>query len=115
MASKSPQMRLLHIQQEADWMLALYEETTYAAFSRSIRDIRAVEHGFLIISEAARTLPTAMTEAHPEVDWSAIRGFGNVLRHDYQQITPERLWATMRDYLPGLQRAIMALRQSFPD
>jgi len=41
---------------------------------------------FLEISEAAAKLG-ALAEVHePEMPWSAIRGFGNHLRHSYDEI-----------------------------
>jgi uncharacterized protein with HEPN domain len=46
----------------------------------------AVRMCFLEISEAAAKLG-ALAEVHePEIPWSAIRGFGNHLRHSYDEI-----------------------------
>lgn len=46
----------------------------------------AVRMCFLEISEAAAKLG-ALAELHePELPWSAIRGFGNALRHRYDEI-----------------------------
>lgn len=46
----------------------------------------AVRMCFLEISEAAAKLG-ALAELHePEIPWSAIRGFGNHLRHTYDEI-----------------------------
>lgn len=90
-------------------MLSLAEESTCERFTTNIRDIRAVEHGFLIISEAARTLPEDMTAAFPHIAWAAIKGFGNVLRHDYEQVDPNRLWVTLTTQLPELSEAVATL------
>jgi uncharacterized protein with HEPN domain len=42
-----------------------------------------------IISEAARRLPSALRDRHPELPWRAIMGIGNVYRHDYDDVAEE--------------------------
>lgn len=108
-ASKSPYIRLLHIQQEIDWMLETFADSTFEVFAANMLNVRAVERGFLIISEAAKSLPDEMLSAYPNIEWHAIRGFGNVLRHDYQVIEPRRLWVTIKTHLPELRTVVSDL------
>jgi uncharacterized protein with HEPN domain len=51
----------------------------------------AVERGIEIISEAARHVPSELTDAYPDVPWRNIRGVGNFLRHEYDRIEPDIL------------------------
>ena len=90
-------------------MLNDFGDSTFETFSANILNLRAVERGFLIISEAAKALPDEMLSAYPHIEWHAIRAFGNVLRHDYQMVEPHRLWVTLKTYLPELRTVIDAL------
>ncbi len=76
----------------------------------------AVLHALLIISEAARRLgPDADTLA-PNQPWRAIRGLGNILRHEYGGVDPNAIWRIVADELPVLkqaaERALAELRSS---
>lgn len=43
----------------------------------------AIERNLQIIGEAANHLPPEITQAHPEIAWPQIRGFRNILVHQY--------------------------------
>lgn len=43
----------------------------------------AIERNLQIIGEAVNRLPTEITGAHPEIAWPQIRGFRNILVHEY--------------------------------
>jgi uncharacterized protein with HEPN domain len=77
---------------------------------RLIRD--AVERRFQIISEASRHVPDRLKELHPNIDWRAIRNFGNVLRHGYEAIETDVVWRTIVEDLPELRAVVeMLLRR----
>ena len=82
-----------------------YEE--FAAFADSWGMKRAVEHGLLIIAEAAKHLPSPLKQARPEVPWEKIHGLG--LRHEYRRIDPEILWSIVTEHLSTLDAAAAAL------
>ena len=67
------------------------------------------------ITEAAIELQLRAAELLPEQDWDAMRGFGNVLRHDYDRITEALIWEIAREDLPRLwadcRRAIARLAE----
>ncbi|MDX3900538.1 MAG: DUF86 domain-containing protein [Sphingobium sp.] len=46
----------------------------------------------------------------PDLPADAVRGLGNVLRHGYDQISAELIFATIRDRLPGLREACLRAR-----
>ncbi len=58
-------------------------------------------------------LRVALAELLPDQDWDAMRGFGNVLRHDYDVISEKMIWDIARDFLPSLledcQRAVATI------
>ncbi len=87
-------------------MIAQLSGLSFEAFSASVVNIRAAERGLLIISEAAKSLPDDMLAPYPQIEWHAVRSIGNVLRHEYDQISPHRLWVTVTTYLPDLRKVV---------
>lgn len=108
-ASKNPHVRLLHIQRETTWMLDAFLSTSQQVFAEDIVSVRSAERGLLIISEAAKALPDELVAKYPDVEWHAIRAIGNVLRHDYEQIEPHRLWVIVTRDLQKLHQVVGAM------
>lgn len=52
----------------------------------------AVSMSILVISEAARSLPAALTSQHPEIAWRKVADIGNIIRHVYFRIDHEAVW-----------------------
>jgi len=77
----------------------------------------AIRMCFLEISEAAAKLG-ALAELHePDIPWSAIRGFGNHLRHSYDEIdliAVERAVADIDRLDAACTRAIERLQREIP-
>ncbi len=65
----------------------------------------AVLFRLLRISEAATKLGADAEEALPEQPWAQIRAFGNLLRHQYDDIDLTQVWEIVRGNLPGLLKA----------
>jgi uncharacterized protein with HEPN domain len=49
---------------------------------------------------------------HKEVRWKDIAGIGNILRHDYQRVDASIIWNAVKDDLPPLKEALLALKES---
>jgi uncharacterized protein with HEPN domain len=75
---------------------------TLETFKADRRTFYAVARCLEIISEAARRLPAAMRERHPEQPWRAIMGLGNVYRHNYDNVSEDFVWQTVRHSLEPL-------------
>lgn len=87
-----------------------------ATMQRDRKTMRAVERCFQIISEAAIKLGQEAERLCPGLPWADIRGIGNPLRHEYDIISPARLWLTIHDDLPPLRAAcVEALKTHFGD
>lgn len=78
----------------------------FPAFAASEQTVYAVNHAMLILSEAAAKLGEQANQLCPEVAWADIRGLGNRLRHDYDNINPIRIWLIVEKELDPLKSAI---------
>jgi uncharacterized protein with HEPN domain len=112
-ATKNPALRLRHILDEAEAIRAATRGINFDQFRNTWTIKRAVEHGLLIISEAARSLPAEMKAAHPVVPWSRIEALGNVLRHDYKDVDAKALWRIVEEQLPALVAAARQMLAEF--
>jgi uncharacterized protein with HEPN domain len=106
MASKNPLVRLRHILTEIESITPRLIGVDLQAFIEDYLLLRAGERALLIISEAAKSLPSQLTARYPEVDWRAVCGLGDVLRHDYNKVDPEVIWEILTGKLPELAPVI---------
>lgn len=66
----------------------------------------AIERNLQIIGEAANHLPAEITDAHPEIAWPQIRGFRNILVHEYFGVDVDTIRDVIRAHLPTLANAL---------
>ena len=76
----------------------------------------AVERCLQRISEAARKLDRIAEELMPDFPWHSVRGIGNHLRHDYDNLNMPVINVVIEMELPALRtacfEALKKLRQS---
>lgn len=61
------------------------------------------------LAESTQRLSSSLKERHPELPWSDIAGFRNVLVHDYLGLSLKRVWAVIEMDLPPLRAAVEAM------
>lgn len=66
----------------------------------------AIERNLQIIGEAVNYLPTEITDAHPDVPWPQIRGFRNILVHQYFGVDVDVVRDVVETHLPPLAEAL---------
>jgi uncharacterized protein with HEPN domain len=101
-ATKDALARLGHIRDEIEGITGALRGVEQGVFAKNYLLRRAAERALLIISEAAKALPNSLTDRYPAIDWRDVRGLGNVLRHDYQQVDADTLWEILTGKLPEL-------------
>lgn len=79
---------------------------------RLIRD--ASERCLARISEAAVKLGPTAEELFPSHDWRGMRNFGNILRHEYEDILDEATWAIITRHLPPLLIELETFLAQYP-
>ncbi|MDN4475645.1 DUF86 domain-containing protein [Demequina sp. SYSU T00192] len=74
----------------------------------------AIERNLQIIGEAANHLTAEVVDAHPDIAWPQIRGFRNILVHQYFGVDPEVIRDVVERYLPPLAEALRQHVESGP-
>ena len=58
------------------------------------------------LGDIATKLPDELVAGTPELPWTQIKGMRIVVDHAYHSIDYERVWRTLRDDVPELNRAV---------
>lgn len=110
MGKKTPLPRLEHIEEAATNIQRAIAGKSYGDVFADGLLRAAVERWIEIISEASRRIPQEMKDTRPEIPWHAIAAVGNVLRHEYDEIAPQAIWAIVEHGLPQLKTAVAAMK-----
>lgn len=108
MLSERARSALVDIRDNIDLALAFAERFERQSFGDDKRTFYAVVRCLEIISEASRRLPEDLKQRHPSIPWRGIAGAGNVYRHDYDGLAPQRVWDTLQIALPPLRAEVVS-------
>ena len=84
----------------------------YLALFGSVLTSRFTEE---IIGEAAKRLPDNVGRQMPEIDWEKVRGFRDIIAHEYFGIDAEIIWNVIHNKIPELLKVISTLYIFLPD
>jgi uncharacterized protein with HEPN domain len=82
---------------------------TFEQFELDQKTIDAVLRNLEIIGEAARFIPDEIEEVNSQIPWMKIRGFRNIVAHEYFGVSLRIVWKTVSDDLPGLAAELQKL------
>lgn len=69
----------------------------------------------MIIGEASTRISEEIKTRYPDVEWSAIKGFRNVLVHAYFNINPDLVFDAVQNRIEPLEKAIRQIIETeFP-
>jgi uncharacterized protein with HEPN domain len=74
----------------------------------------AVLRNLQALSEATQRLSDAAKATHPEIEWSRIAAFRNVLVHNYLGIDLDMVWEIVQRDIPELKRVILVMLREGP-
>jgi uncharacterized protein with HEPN domain len=77
------------------------------AYLADEKTIDAVERCLQRISEAAYRLGPCFDDTYPDAAWKDARGIGNILRHKYDQVTDDLIWASIEGDIPRLRKSAL--------
>ena len=106
MSSKDATQALEDILENIILASSFVKDFNYLSFLMDKRTVYAVVRALEIISEAVRRLPEEVFTRHPHVPWAGIKGAGNIYRHDYEDVLEMRVWETVINALPPLEKVI---------
>ena len=81
----------------------------FQSFENDPRTIRAVELNFIIIGEAANTIPDEIVEQSAYIPWTMMKAMRNRLVHVYFSVVPMVLWETIQQDLPPVKILLQQL------
>jgi len=61
------------------------------------------------LAESTKRLSDEIKEARPEIPWSAIAGFRNILVHDYLGVNLKQVWNIVQVDIPVLYQALKGI------
>ena len=66
------------------------------------------------LAEASQQLSPALKATQPQISWSGISGFRNVLVHNYLGIELPRVWKIIEEDISPLEQAVTAMLAAVP-
>jgi uncharacterized protein with HEPN domain len=75
-------------------------------FASDDKTVDAVARNLEVIGEAAKNLPAALRERHPDVPWRRLIGLRNVVVHEYFGMDLGIIWRIVRDELPTVKASV---------
>jgi uncharacterized protein with HEPN domain len=78
----------------------------YESLRDDLRALYAVIRSLEIISEASRRLSDELKARHAGIPWREMAAAGNFYRHNYEDVTPRRVWKTLHEDLPPLRASV---------
>ena len=91
-----------------------YTKADRATFFGSVMVQDAVVRNLQTLAESTQRISEPLKATEPDVPWSAISGFRNVLTHNYLAIDLEAVWSVVERDLPGLGAAIERMTRLVP-
>ena len=64
---------------------------------------------FVVIGEMVDKLSNEFKKKHHEIEWTNIKGFRNIVAHDYFGIDAEEVWQIIKNKIPALKTDIKSL------
>lgn len=78
-------------------------------FNNDYRNFDATMMNFVVIGEMIEKITDDFKRKHPEIEWIKIKGFRNIVAHDYFGIDAEEVWQIIKNKIPSLKSDIKQL------
>ena len=78
-------------------------------FEKDIESFDASFLNFITLGACISKISIELRNSNPQIEWSKIYAFRNVIAHDYFGILPEEVWEIIKKDLPKLKQDILNL------
>ncbi|MCX6328421.1 MAG: DUF86 domain-containing protein [Bacteroidia bacterium] len=78
-------------------------------FNNDQRNFDATMMNFVVIGEMIDKLSDDLKRKHPDIEWTKIKGFRNIVAHDYFGIDAEEVWQIVKNKIPSLKSDLKKL------
>lgn len=113
--TKRPLIRIRDIVENGRAVLDYTRGMDLPAYLNSQITKDACERCLARVSEASVKLGPIAEELFPDYDWRNIRGLGNFLRHEYEDILDESIWKIITDGQPPLIADLQTFLARYPE
>jgi len=72
-------------------------------FNSDNKAFDATMMNFVVIGEMIDKISEDFKRGHPEIEWIKIKGFRNIIAHDYFGIDAEEVWQIIKNKIPILK------------
>ncbi len=114
MPPRNWRMRLQDILECIDRIEQYTHGMDFVQFHNSEKTLDAVIYNFAVIGEAARHVPSEVTDRYPQVPWMDMRDMRNLVIHEYSAVDPRILWDTIKEDLPPLTPLLRDMLENEP-
>ena len=109
MAGQDAHLHLTHMLENVERIRGWTKDLTIDGYRSNIMLRDAVERCLERVSEASRRLPEDLKSAQPQIPWRKVADIGDVLRHEYDDISDIEVWRIIADDLESLRTAIQIM------
>ena len=78
-------------------------------FNNDYRNFDATMMNFVVIGEMVDKLSDDFKKDNSNIEWMKIKGFRNIVAHDYFGIDAEEVWQIIKNKIPNLKTEITTL------
>jgi uncharacterized protein with HEPN domain len=108
MPPEADRVRAEHMLQLSREAIGLFGSLDEATFLSSRLHQTSLAWHLQAIGEAAARITEAYRAHFPDVPWGKVVGTRHILSHEYDRLTPWKLWRVLRLHLPPLVTALEA-------
>ncbi len=89
-------------------------EHTFESFSEDYKTIDAVARNLEIIGEAVKNIPKEILALRPEIEWTDVARFRDVIAHQYFRVKLTVVWDVLNNELDAIRSAASELLDEAP-
>lgn len=111
MSSRSWQLRVRDILNAIASIQAATSNMTFEEFAANQTLVKAVLYDFIVIGEAAVSIPVEIQASFLQIPWRLMTDMRNIMAHEYFRVNLRIAWSTIQNNLPPLVPQLRAMLQ----